>query len=212
VTKPEAAKSEAIPANTTEKPKEKTPSDWWIVYLTGALVFVGACQIIAMGVQTYWMRRTVRLAQASAERQLRAYVHPVTALRFRDEAGVLVIKLQIKNAGETPAYECSHFMVEGVHVGFPAPAEAFRNTPPAKGDSPIAPGESVDFFITATELTTGLVEQIAAKKAAIYLFGEITYRDAFQTQRRATKFRLMCVGDLIRTGRFAPCDDGNDAT
>src|SRR6266566_5078121 len=48
VTKPEAPKGENVPSNATEKPKEKTPSDWWIVYLTGALVFVGVCQIIAM--------------------------------------------------------------------------------------------------------------------------------------------------------------------
>lgn len=232
VANPEAEKSESVTTNTTEKPDTKTPSEWWTIGLTGALVFLGLCQLIAMIVYVCWMIKSVGVARQSADaakasadaasatvntmkdtagRQLRAYVHPVTALRYRDETGVLVIKLEIKNAGQTPAYECSHWMVEGVHTGFPAPPEAFTNKNAPKGDSPIAPGESVDFFVSATELTPAQEAQIAAKIAAIYLFGEITYRDAFQTER-VTKFRLVCVGDLIRTGRFAPCDEGNDAT
>jgi hypothetical protein len=136
----------------------------------------------------------------------------VEATRSRDETGVLVIRLIVKNTGQTPAYQCRHFMVEGVHNPFPAPPEAFENAPTPQGDSPVGPGESVEFFVTATVLQPAMEALILSSRAAIYLFGEITYRDAFHPERRITKFRLFCAGDLIRTGRFAPCSEGNEAT
>lgn len=218
--------SQTITYDTSEKTNSKTSSDWWIVGFTGLLVLVGACQIIAMLRQEKWMRKTVALARQSAdtatatvetmkdtaERQLRAYVHVVQASRYRDDTGVLVIRLIVKNTGQTPAYQCSHFMVEGVYDPFPAPHEAFENAHAPLGNSPIGPGESTEFFVTATDLQPAQIAQIMASRVAIYLFGEITYRDAFRVERRITKFRLMCVGDLMRTGRFAPCDEGNEAT
>lgn len=46
---------------------------------------------------------------------------------------------------------------------------------------------------------------------AIYAFGEIRYRDAFDVQRR-TRFRHMCWGEGVPAGHMSPCPDGNEAT
>src|SRR5579859_3533548 len=94
LTNPQAPKGETIPANTPDKSEKKTTPDW-LVWFTGALVLVGACQLIAMIVQAKWMRRTVGVAEESAkaatdtvkamrdtaEKQLRAYVYVVSAGR-----------------------------------------------------------------------------------------------------------------------------------
>src|SRR5207302_3634036 len=182
VTKPQAQKNESVPSNAPEKPENKTSSDWWIVYLTGALVFVGLGQLGAMGVQTYWMIKTVAVAKASADaatatvktmqdtavKQLRAYVYPIAAQRCKDETGVMVIKLQIKNAGQTPAYDCTRYMHEAISNRYPQLPENFVKIPvPARiPKSPIPPGEMVQFYVPATELTSSQEGQIMVKKAA----------------------------------------------
>jgi hypothetical protein len=53
---------------------EKSTSDWWLVWLTAALVGVGAAQCLACCWQGSQLRRTVKTMDSTAIRQLRAYV------------------------------------------------------------------------------------------------------------------------------------------
>jgi len=227
VAQAQAPKGETITSSTTEKADNKASSDWWLVAFTGFLVLIGACQIGAMLRQEKWMRKTVEVAKASAdaanatvkimgdtaEKQLRAYVYPVSAERYRDETGAYVIRLKIKNAGQTPAYDCSRYMIEAISDGFPQLPENFDKIPIPTHipKSPIPPGETIEFFVNATELTPSKEGQIMVGRAAIYLFGKITYRDAFGNSQ-LSNFRLVCTGEWMSRGVFAPCQDGNEAT
>ncbi|MGC1493268.1 MAG: hypothetical protein WA798_18025 [Candidatus Acidiferrum sp.] len=228
VTKSEAQKNEAVSTNAPEQSEKKPSSDWWIVYLTAALVFVGLCQLIAMAVQTYWMRRTVAVAKQSADaatatvkvmedtakKQLRPNVYVVGASRHLDEAGIMVIDVKIKNAGLTTAYECSRYMVEAVSRQYPQIPGEFDRIPVSPASirkSPIPPGETVEFFQTAEPITPQQVSVITGQGSAIYLFGKIVYRDAFGDEH-FTNFRLECMGENFLRGRFAPSESGNEAT
>jgi hypothetical protein len=181
VVAPQCPQSQTKASDAVANTHQKTSAEWWVVFLTGALVAVGTCQIIAMFVQANWMRKTMLIARDSAD------------------------------AGQTPAYECRHCMIEAIYEGFPAPSKAFDKAPAALGRTVIAPGEAVEFFVDATTLSPEDEIKIANKTKAIYLFGEIAYTDAFDKQR-VTKFRLVCAGESFRTGRFAPSEEGNQAT
>jgi len=64
VDSPQTKSPPAIVADGNDK---KASSDWWLVCFTGALVFVGVCQIIAMLRQEKWMRKNVTVARDSAD-------------------------------------------------------------------------------------------------------------------------------------------------
>jgi hypothetical protein len=238
---PERSNDTQKPIRIAELPPLSVTKDWadhavWI--FSGLLVIVGGLQagllaatLVAMRRQGLSMRRqtthirrsasaarksanaasaTVQIMKDTSEKQLRAYVYPVTASRYRHK-GVMVIKLQIKNAGQTPAYDCTKYMVEAVSDTYPQPAREFeRPVPNLDNKVPIPPGESINFFKTATQLSSQQEAQIMLGNAAIYLFGKIAYRDAFGNQRRS-EFRLVCVGEQLKRGLFEPCPEGNNA-
>jgi len=52
--------------------------------------------------------------------------------------------------------------------------------------------------------------EIKTGRAAIYVYGRITYRDILKTDR-FTDFRLICRGENLAKGRLAPDTSGNDA-
>jgi hypothetical protein len=232
---PERADNTQKPIRVTELPPVSVTKDWtdrayWI--FSGLLVVVGALQggllfatLIAMGRQTTFIRdsasaatksadaaiNTVRTMQDNGEKQLRAYVYPVAASRIVDGIHAPLFRLQIKNSGQTPAYDCSRYAVEVFSSTFPLAPEGFNpvpGNPPSK--SPIPPGEFVEIVATAHPLTSQQQEQITLSRAAIYLYGKINYRDAFGHDREST-FRFVCVGDNFVRGLFAACDEGNTA-
>jgi len=227
-TSTQAPMSDTVAANTPEKTEKKTSPDW-LVWFTGALVLVGACQLIAMLVQAKWMRRTVGVAQDSAdaanatvktmqdtaERELRAYVLATTGQRHRDATrkDASSVKIVIKNFGATPAYELTNWM--GVDIfRWPLPTDLGtpENTDRNRSMSILGPGDTSELGGPLNTLLTAEQEaQIRRGEYAMVLWGEIKYRDAFNI-RRVTRFRYFCIGELIVDGRFAPHDEGNEAT
>jgi hypothetical protein len=211
----------------------------WI--FSGLLVIVGGLQVwllaatlsamrrqgLSMRRQTTHIRRsasaarksanaaaaTVKIMQETAEKQLRAYVYVVAASRQSDGIREPTLRVQIKNAGQTPAYDCVRYAVEAVSPTFPQLPENFETFPVKleKYKSPIPPGESVEIVTTAVQPDPRQIGEISRSKAAIYLFGKIEYRDAFGNSREST-FRLVCVGENVTRGLFAVCDEGNTAT
>jgi hypothetical protein len=129
---------------------------------------------------------------------LRAYVMPESAGLYdgttvkpaqphrNDVPGVLML---IKNSGQSPAYAVVSWM--GVDV-LPVKDEAMLTAPPVdpQFSLPLAAGtqfSKVVWFdrpLAATEIA-----DIVAGVRAIYVYGRIEYRDAFQ-QKRFTDFRL----------------------
>jgi hypothetical protein len=105
----------------------------------------------------------------------------------------IVAFVQLKNSGQTPAYKftCVAKMVAG-----PFPQKDFSvaeetNLPVAY----LGPGETMWFTPHGDHLLTNeQSEAITQGTAAIYVFGEIRYVDAFKKQRR-TRFRAIARGD-----------------
>jgi hypothetical protein len=94
----------------------------------------------------YATRDLVRGAEETAERQLRAYIvvtqGSVTVPKSNDAINIYI---QIKNTGQTPAYEFSTWLDGGV---FPNEVVPFpkESTPLSerKGESIVGPGQTVD--------------------------------------------------------------------
>jgi hypothetical protein len=218
---PHAPDSEAVTSNAQEKRDKKTSSDWWLVWFTGGLIIVGACQLIAMLVQAYWMRRTVAVAKTSADAatatvnamretaisQLRAYVFPVRASGL-EKNGKYYVKVVVKNSGQTPAYDC----VAGCGVGistYPVPAPYPPDS--AQGKYSVGPNSEIELGgDLGSPFTHAACLAISSSTHAIYAFGSIQYVDAFR-QKRVTNFRMFCTGEALEKGRFSFCQDGNDA-
>jgi hypothetical protein len=191
---------------------------WALVAFAAGAMFVGLRTLSAIETQTKAITisanaasDTVRIMNDTAEKQLRAYVYPVAAIRHRDGIGAPYIKLEIKNAGQTPAYDCIRYAVEAISPTFPQLPENFETIPVdvRKFKSPIPPGESVEIVADAIPLNPDQLNQIRESRAAVYLFGKITYR-TFGKDREST-FRLVCVGENIVRGLFAISEEGNAA-
>jgi hypothetical protein len=129
-----------------------------------------------------------------SERSLRAYIFPIEIKveNFKTQAPIVAF-VHVKNGGQTPAYKftCYAKIVAG---SFPKKDFSFSeatNLPFAY----LGPGETMWFTPHGDHvLTSDQSEAIAQGTAAIYVFGEIRYVDAFKNQRR-TQFRAVARGD-----------------
>jgi hypothetical protein len=62
----------------------------------------------------------------------------------------------------------------------------------------------------ARKLTSEEMDDVINGSAAVYLYGEVRYRDAFD-QPRFTKYRMFCNGDALSLDRFSPYVDGDES-
>jgi len=167
-----------------------------LAFITGGVVLVGYRQI------------------QTSRAQLRAYVFMVAAkvnkFGFDQIPEVLVV---IKNSGQTPAYD----MVSWTGVlaqPFPFKGEFERPGP----DFPIArgtlgPGAETHMIVpTKRAFTADETKMIRDGKAALFVFGEVTYRDAFK-KTHATKYRYFFGGSAgaRESGAMNMDLNGNDA-
>jgi hypothetical protein len=159
-------------------------------------------------------RDAVRLAERTAERQLRAYVSVILSEVRRLAPGeVPQVHIVLKNNGQTPAYAAITWDAVSL-LDFPN--DVFDIDPvieTARGGAVIGPGS--EYHITrdlAGPLTFAHFEALASGKFAIYGFGRLKYRDAFNV-RRTTNYRIYYGGDkpLNDKGVMSPMADGNDA-
>jgi hypothetical protein len=176
---------------------------------------------------------TIFVMVSSSRRQLRAYVggdvgsignvaNPIpvagqaitpTGAEITNPTCGPVAYVQIKNAGQTPAYEVlhwGHICVREYPLTSALPSPKFI----AKNASILGPGiVATKYLFLATPLTAQEISDLSVGNVAIYVYGEIRYKDAFGTER-FTKYRLMhhvgqgAIG--VNTGlTFA--DEGNEA-
>jgi type II secretory pathway pseudopilin PulG len=155
---------------------------------------------------------TLDAIKDTAQRQLRAYLLPISAEKRQDKnvQGEFSVIVTFRNAGQTPAYNCTSWMGVGVS-DFP--------NPPYFPDAPADTGKSLYFMAPNSELEKGGasdpltpadLEGIRNSTRAIYAHGEICYLDVFNVPR-FTKFRMVCTGESFSTGRFVFCGGGNEA-
>ena len=144
------------------------------------------------------------------QRQLRAYVHvsgaQVRNLHQRTGRSVVV---EIKNYGSTPALKTRFRMGEHVRewpLQSILPLPSFVPT----GSSPLPPGRHSIMPSPVGDLSEFEEGELRADRAAIYVWGEITYEDIFG-ENHVTTFRLVCRGDGLLKGYMHATEEGNDA-
>jgi len=136
----------------------------------------------------------IEIMRDTALRELRAYVCMSEALiEFRQERAPEV-QIHIKNCGKTPAYDVEMWIgvVLGPYPGpltLPPPPEGFR-----KSKSLLAPGEKPHAMVFRhSVMTEQQITILGTSQLTMFVYGDITYRDAFGKQR-ITRYRLMYGG------------------
>lgn len=183
-------------------------TDVLLAIFTGFLVVVG-------GWQGYQLRRTVESLETTAERQLRAYISLRVTRgsppRFDPKTGPW-IAFDLRNAGQTPAFELAHWCHAAIGpLNFSGPFPI----PPKEEilhKSTLAPGTKINFIAEGPEPQSGHFDAFIRGELAAFVWGEITYIDAFKNPR-FYRFRYIYTASDITAGvqgvRF--CEEGNEA-
>jgi hypothetical protein len=186
-----------------------------IVAISTALIALFTV-ILAFATGFLWhaTRDLVRGAEDTAARQLRAYVF-VTAseiTNFKASEAIQCVVV-IKNTGLTPAYKMTAW-VSIVASTFPRTEFPPTDLIPAK--TFLGPGGDYRYIVqTGTAMSPEARTMIANGSAAIYVYGEIHYTDAFKIDR-FTKFRGIFRGSGLSpvAGATLPVtqtQEGNEA-
>jgi uncharacterized protein (UPF0333 family) len=158
----------------------------------------------------------IELSRDTAKRQLRAYVCVIAADMAFTKADAPEIEIRIKNCGMTPAYEVKLWagLAAGKHplnVPLDRPPDGFKMN--QSGIEMIHP-------IFHTPIPAFLLPILGTPQATLYVYGEITYRDAFKDER-LTNFRMIYGGPEppslvvkggVNTARLKADSEGNTAT
>jgi hypothetical protein len=208
-----------------------------IMLLTIAYVRYSRRQWHTMEGQMAEMQKRRREVADSSERQLRAYVvcdngtifnvanpvavflgqifNPPSEAEITNPAFGPGYKLQIKNAGQTPAYEVRHWsniLFKEFPLKSDLPARDPTITPTA---CVLGPGiSSTKFNYLIKPLTAQQVSDLRDGTGAVYVYGDITYRDTFG-RSWDTHYRLMhhATGGAIGVSTdLSFCESGNEAT
>ena len=197
------------PAEPTNKKDDQSPPDWWMVRLTGGLLFVGGLQAYVFWVQAGRLKETVAQMQLTERRQLRAYAG-VDKITFEitsnrgNYSPVDLLKpgtiypdfmcIHVKNFGQTPAYDVflRGAIAQVGHLGKLPPDFNFD-------EYLVAPFPSGN-ILTHALLSRDQIDQIKVpipdarliwnaqrQLDGVIIFGRIYYMDAFK-QRWSTKF------------------------
>lgn len=190
---------------------------FFLAIFTGLLVSVGNRQ-----------ERTTR-------QQMRAFVHldrgsvyniasPINPLAIYKPTGAEIIsrdegpvaQLIIKNTGSTPAFKVVHWANICI-ADFPLvqPLPPHKTKLKKVPTSAIAPqGINTKSAKILSPLTAEEIAGLRAGTKAIYVYGEITYKDAFR-RKRLTNYRLfhnIQTGAIGVTTDLTWAEDGNDAS
>jgi hypothetical protein len=182
-------------------------TDTLVAAFTALLFFA----TVALWVST---RNLVRGAEKTAERQLRAYVF-ATAARVRHFAinEPVEIEVLIRNTGQTPAYGVYHCMSIAMSNPPLRLDELDFSDAPKGAMGPAEVSSSFAHFGPDYKLPEGSFRAVRSEKAALWVYGEIRYEDAFG-KPRWTKFRFIYTGNTVTDppGGMALDAEGNEAT
>lgn len=202
---------------------------------TGWLVVVGFLQVAALIGQAFLFWGTLGTMRDSSERQLRAYVvgesgyivnvaNPVpifegqvfqpSGAEITNTACGPIAYQQIKNTGQTPAFQVTNWgniCIREHPLTSPLPSRPAGAEPVA---TVVGPGiiNTKRFFLNPP-LTPEQIANLRAGTAAIYVYGEISYVDAFR-KRRFTRYRLMhhiAAGAIGVSTDLSYAEEGNEA-
>jgi hypothetical protein len=157
---------------------------------------------------------TIELMQKTAWRELRARVLVASAVRVLPAgAGSFTVEVTIKNWGKVPAYECTFWAeaflapspLSGASIPTPCkPAGAPTMVLPPSGET------TLRAFLPAEQYTGQVDAQVQNGNMAVYVLGQIEYRNGFQ-ESCTSKYFMKFGGLDYRSSHFSFCDTGNDA-
>jgi hypothetical protein len=191
--------------------------DWYdiltLLVLSATLVFV--CVYTCITGYQAWINRD------TARRQLRAYLSVTTTGPPEKFAGLQPGRpnveatkavLFIKNGGQTPAYAVSYWI--GITIA-EFPLKTPLPTPPITfklARSIIGSGDATTAIAQSLRpMTLDEERRVQKGEMAIYVFGEVKYRDAFRVRRHVT-FRLFNQLWHGRVGSLDIDEEGNEAS
>jgi len=184
----------------------------WLVGFPGFL-----CLIVGAGfeIQKFANIPTAHGPSESEIRQSRAYMTIIKSeIRNLGDGLIPQVHIVFKNTGQTPAYDVRGWDMNGLNE-FP-PMIYFAIDPVIDTVlSGSTVGRDQEWHVTrflSARLTRLHFEGLASGKWAVYAWGTLRYRDAFEIQRR-TNFRIYYGGDygLPQSGVMGHMLEGNDA-
>lgn len=192
-------KSQNKPEEGSEQGTEFWPPLYGYRLKVTDTLLVGITFLLFVATLALWLatRRLVRSAEKTAERQLRAYVSIDGAAIMNVASGQTPkAVIDFKNFGQTPAYNVTHWQVITKPQIFHQSDDPFR-LPPAdlyRSNAIIGPTSGMKMCSTANRhLTDEEFTGLADGTLAMYVFGEIRYRDAFG-EDRFMRYRRMLGG------------------
>ncbi|WP_154070897.1 hypothetical protein [Bradyrhizobium lablabi] len=142
----------------------------WTGFVPGAFVL-----IIAAALQAQILLSKPDAAEAPKENPMRAYVFPEAAQVAHAAGNPISVSVQAKNSGQTPAYDLTwrcQFVIAMIEIEDNIPLD---DVPMSKQTLPV--GQVLSYGFTFPDTTPEVEALLSAGKAAIYLKGEIRYKD-----------------------------------
>jgi hypothetical protein len=162
-----------------------TTHDAVAFYTSVLALFTGVLGVSTVGL---WIatNRTLKHAQETAQRQLRAYLTVESGgVVLLNNATQINASIIFKNTGQTPAYGVMTWASVGIksmNAANPfasAPAIAARS---GHAKSIAGPGQNVNIG-TTTYITAADLAAVTASQSAIFFWGRVDYVDSFENPR-----------------------------
>jgi hypothetical protein len=210
-------KSKSETAKEEYEANEKPGLDRWLTTYTGWLAIFTAALFAAAGIQVglfWWQLRLIRdeaketaaaakisAIQADAQmKETRAYIFTNSAKITNYGASEIVrAELFLRNTGKTPAHTVRFKGKIGVDY---FPSNEFPPLAKVKQMGTMGQGqEMIQHCTMHIALSKEQFDSIESGKAAVYLFGEVTYVDVYGINCW-TKFHLYYGGDIASTSKL----------
>lgn len=183
----------------------------------GTVLLVAVTTALAFFTWRLWdaTRKLVVDAEDTVKHQLRAYV-AVDNGTPRDAKGEIVVNqilLELSNDGQTPAHEVCQWTACVVReYPLQSPLDRDRNDDHRSLKTILNPGRKRGVLLEyPVDDVRAIQKDFAAGKAAVYVWGQVEYRDVFG-DAHFTKFAFFQNNEGMRYHRFANYKDGNEAT
>jgi len=193
----------------------KALREWLLVGFTGLLWLVTT--FLAAYTAKLWTAtsRLVEGADATARRQLRAYVFVAEVKIEAPDGPEPRADITIRNTGGTPAYKVTVSAAASA-ANFPPGKTIFEETPTGPESSRFVfgpDGMGRRSIPLKTLLGPGAMASLRGETGALYVYGQIRYVDAFD-EPQTTDFRFMIGGDdgWPSSDLMVVCPEGNEAT
>lgn len=183
------------------------------LWFTGVLAVAG---ILQFGILVW----TFRQIRDTAQRDLRAYVC-VDSSELKLTGKSVDVQVRLRNCGKTPAYSLHGWINISFEESPLKKALQPTRNPIRKGKEPLGPGRRSTYAIRNIRLDKLTEVIIGSPACTLYVYGEVTYEDAFRKERY-TKYRLiygenericsMQDKDGVELGLLEPDAEGNEAS